>query len=303
MPSIFFGTMDLEQPYESTLQALECGIRHIDSAELYKNNSHVGRAISDSKVARSDLCVVSKLKGIPSGSYEDVKARVNAMLSEMGLDYFDVLLIHWPGPDDIDLEGSASAVEQKSSFGYFTSNITSGWTHMLRLKTENLCRDVGVSNFYQPHVEYLLSQFSSSEQRPTMNELQIDILHQETKFVSYMQSKNMRVLAYRSGSFVPVYEMAAGMGDPTFQVLSKLVDEKRDARSIIMAWLVSRGISPIIKSKTRARVEAALNAIDSNMGSSVFDALDAPGSADMVEMCGGLDEYAAAWKRASRVSA
>ena len=98
-----FGTMEYvdgsRQPealYEGTLAALKAGFRHLDCAELYSTTPHVGRAIADSKVPRSELWVTSKLKGLPTGDYDTLRARLVAHLEALRLDRLDLLLVHWP---------------------------------------------------------------------------------------------------------------------------------------------------------------------------------------------------------------
>ena len=65
------------------------------------------------------------------------------MLKEVGLDYFDLLLIHWPGTADADLsQTDQESFRKKISFEYFQSNVASAWTNMLRLRKEGLCTKV-----------------------------------------------------------------------------------------------------------------------------------------------------------------
>jgi len=63
MPQIGYGTWQSrgDPCYQGVLHALKCGIRHIDTASVYKNEDLVGKAIRDSGVPRKEVFVTSKL--------------------------------------------------------------------------------------------------------------------------------------------------------------------------------------------------------------------------------------------------
>ena len=83
------------------------------------------------------------IPNIYAGDYASVRARATAMLKEVGLDYFDLLLIHWPGTADADLsQADQESLQRKISFEYFRGHVASAWTNMLRLREEGLCTKV-----------------------------------------------------------------------------------------------------------------------------------------------------------------
>ena len=99
MPKSGLGTFLLtpKEAYDSTLAALKCGVRHIDTANGYMNEKAVGRAIKDSGIDRSEIFVTTKLW--PS-VYSDENA-ISDTLTRLKLDYVDMLILHQPACDYI----------------------------------------------------------------------------------------------------------------------------------------------------------------------------------------------------------
>jgi 2,5-diketo-D-gluconate reductase B len=97
IPSIGFGTADLEDEkcIQAVTQALEAGFRHIDTAQWYRNERQVGKAIAQSRVDRSDIFVATKL-GPKDLGYHDVLEKVDENLERLGLESVELLYIHWP---------------------------------------------------------------------------------------------------------------------------------------------------------------------------------------------------------------
>lgn len=320
------GTMQAgEKPseawYEATMNAMRAGCRHIDTAELYSDTApHVGRAILASGISREELFVTSKLKGMPVGeSYEAVRARVEAMLSAMQLDRFDLLLIHWPGPADLDLAGDPQALLTRAPLAWFEEHIAEAWANMQRLRQDGLTKQVGVSNFYAEHVrllkEKLAATFSGSfapgeEQEahllPYANQLFIDLCHQELELVRTLQKDGIRVIGYRPICFLPVLGMAKDMGDPGQDLVEELAREAgvSSVQQLVLRWLQARGVSPVVGSTSSRHLSENFGAVaepKSEKMPSLTDEelglrLGALDGNETVEMCSGTDEYAMAWR-------
>ena len=138
MPVIGLGTWTLDngQAENSVYHALKCGMRLIDTARYYGNEVGVGRglqrAIDEGIVTREDVFITSKIYG---GNYERAGGIIDDALSDLGVDYIDLLLIHQPGYDDA---GVYRAMEDAVKDG--------------RL------RSIGISNYYTPEqVDEVLS--------------------------------------------------------------------------------------------------------------------------------------------------
>ena len=127
MPALGFGTYELldGQCRDAVLDALEIGYRHIDTARNYGNEAAVGRALAECGIPRGDLWITSKV-WFTDLSATDVCQSACASLKDLGTDYLDLLLIHWPN-ESIPLKETLGA--------------------MLELHDAGLIRHIGVSNF------------------------------------------------------------------------------------------------------------------------------------------------------------
>ena len=99
IPQLGFGVFQIHprETAEAVSEALEVGYRHIDTAEMYGNEREVGEAIRDSGLDRGEVYVTSKLN---NGFHrpDDARRAFDRTLTELGFDYVDLFLIHWPLP-------------------------------------------------------------------------------------------------------------------------------------------------------------------------------------------------------------
>lgn len=138
MPIIGTGTWTLsdEEAENSTYYALKSGMRLIDTARYYQNESGVGkglaRAIDEGIVTREEVFITSKIFG---GDHDRAAEVIDEALSDLGVDYIDLMLIHQPGSDDA---GVYKAMEEA---------VESGKLH-----------SIGISNYYtKEQVDEVLS--------------------------------------------------------------------------------------------------------------------------------------------------
>eukprot|EP00697_Spironema_sp_BW2_P015477 gnl/Spiro4/6343_TR3269_c0_g2_i1.p1 gnl/Spiro4/6343_TR3269_c0_g2~~gnl/Spiro4/6343_TR3269_c0_g2_i1.p1 ORF type:complete len:336 (-),score=69.12 gnl/Spiro4/6343_TR3269_c0_g2_i1:53-1018(-) len=307
-PTAFFGTMGRDAESDSTMHslvanALASGYRAFDMAELYTTAAAVGAALRESGIPRDQLYIASKLKGLPEGDYSDVVARVRAMLAQAQLEYFDLLLIHWPGPATVDMVRSdPEQVQQTCSFEQFEQKIATAWAMMLRLREEGLVREVGVSNFYLRHLQKLLELCPTPSSRPYANQIYIDAANPENPLVEFMQANGIKPIAYRPLAFLNVLQMVGEMGDESFNKLQELCPRagSPNIHSLILSWLSARGIAYVTQSSTPERSAANLQA-----GRTTLAAVDGVPPAQLVQLgddsremvlsCGGEDAYAKAF--------
>src|SRR5690606_11993189 len=137
--------------------ALECGYRHIDCAAIYGNEGAVGRALSECVRAgggrREELFVTSKLWNTEH-SRDRVEPACRSSLEQLGLDYLDLYLIHWPyafrsGGDPIPKDEHGNVL-------YADTPFTETWQAMERLVDLGLVRAIGLSNFNMQQIEEIL---------------------------------------------------------------------------------------------------------------------------------------------------
>ena len=152
IPQIGFGTSPLndEKVIPAVIAAIEAGYRHIDTAYRYNNERGVGRGIRDSGINREDLFVTTKLDGPFQGNDRAIGG-LEESLRWLGLDYVDLLLMHWPLP-------------QRDEY-------VSTWKTFEKLVEAGKARSIGLSNFKPAHIDRLLAE---STIRPAVNQIQLN---------------------------------------------------------------------------------------------------------------------------------
>ena len=113
IPQLGFGVFKIkpDETVEATLRALEIGYRHIDTAEMYRNEREVGQAVRESGLARGDVFVTSKLNN-DAHAPKDALGAFDRTLDDLGFDYLDLFLIHWPTPGRGDYAETWRAMEE-----------------------------------------------------------------------------------------------------------------------------------------------------------------------------------------------
>ena len=136
MPRLGFGTWQIvgRDCVEAVRDALELGYRHVDTARAYDNEAEVGRAIRESGIPREEIFLTTKV-WMDDAEPSRVRASAEASLRDLGSDYVDLLLLHWPNPD-VPVERTLEA--------------------MLELVERGAVRHAGVSNFPPGHLRRAL---------------------------------------------------------------------------------------------------------------------------------------------------
>ena len=173
LPKIGLGTWNMrgDTCYRATLSAIELGYRHIDTAEMYRNEAEVGRALADSGVDRSEIFLTTKV----SASHVTRKGVLDAAensLQRLGIDTIDLYLVHWPN-DRIPIEDSMSGMNE--------------------LVNQGKVRRIGVSNF---SVRQLQEAESASAARIFTNQIEYFIGHPQYAMLGYCQENEILLTAY-----------------------------------------------------------------------------------------------------------
>jgi diketogulonate reductase-like aldo/keto reductase len=157
IPKIGFGTWLLKEGdecYTAVADALRIGYRHIDTARAYFNEASVGRAVRDSGVPRDQVYITSKLPA-EAKDYDTAVDEFETTMSEIGLDYLDLYLIHAPWPWD---EVGKDCREENRQI----------WTAMEKFLASGRVKAIGVSNF---DVDDLDSHLPACETTPMVNQI------------------------------------------------------------------------------------------------------------------------------------
>lgn len=233
IPQIGLGTASLndEQIAPIIVTAIEAGYRHIDTAFRYGNQRGVGKGIRDSGIAREEVFVTSKLDGEFQGNDRAI-AGLDECLRQLGMEYVDLLLIHWPLP-------------QRDEY-------ISTWKTFEKLLASGKTRSIGVSNFKPAHLERLLAETTI---RPVANQIQLSPRITRTDHVEYDRAHDIVTVAWSP--------LGAGKGlldDPT--LIKIAANYGKTPAQIVLRWNIELGIVTIPRSSNPARLTQNLDIFD-----------------------------------------
>lgn len=224
-----FKTPDGEICVNAVRDAIEVGYTHIDTAAVYGNECSVGEGIRQSGKARGELFVTSKLWNTERG-YDTTLRACEKTLKDLGLDYLDLYLIHWP----------ANALQ----FGDKADSInTDTWRAMERLVDEKVVRSIGLSNFYPNHMAAVLANANIV---PAVDQIEFHpgLLQEETMAV-----------CRENGILVEAWSpLGRGnlLGDPLIGGIAAKLG--KSPSQVILRWVIQRGVLPLVKSVHTERI-------------------------------------------------
>ena len=227
IPQLGFGVFQVppEDTADVTSRALEAGYRHIDTAAAYRNEAGVGQAIRASGLSRDEVFVTTKLF---NDQHDNAPAALRRSLDELGLDFVDLYLIHWPVP----------------SRGLYAQ----AWQALIDLQAEGLTRAIGVSNFQPAHLDRIVEETGVV---PAVNQVE---LHPR------LQQPELRRVHDERGVVTEAWSPLAKGGvldDPTVRELADKHD--RTPAQVVLRWHLQLGNVVIPKSVTQSRIEENLD--------------------------------------------
>ena len=214
-----------EETYWAVLSALGLGYRHIDTAQIYRNEGDVGKAIAHSDVPRGEIFVTTKL-WLANWGYQAARDAVQESLRQLNVDYIDLILLHAPGPPETRAET---------------------WKALEDLQMEGKLRSIGVSNFGIPHLEKLEK---TARVLPSVNQIELHPWCQRVELTQYCKDHGIVVQAYS-----PLAK-AIKLSDP---VVCGIADKiGATAAQVLIAWSLSKGVVTLPKSVNPLRQEQNL---------------------------------------------
>lgn len=233
IPQLGFGVYQVkpEETKDVTLAALEVGYRHIDTAQMYRNEKGVGEAVRASGLERADIFVTSKLNN-GFHAHDDALKAFDTSLETLDFEYVDLFLIHWPLPDiDIDFVETWGALEEIYRSGH--------------------AKAIGVSNFQPHHLRRLIAE---SVIVPAVNQIEMH---------PYLTQDDVRAANAEHGVATEAWSpIAQGLvlDDPVVTGLATAHD--RTPAQVVLRWHIQRGDIIFPKSVTRSRVEENFDLFD-----------------------------------------
>lgn len=258
MPLLGFGTYLLKGKIaeKSVSHALAVGYRHIDTAESYRNEVQVGRAIKASGISRKEIFLTSKIspKSMAGGG-KSVYLAAKKCLSRLQTNNLDLLLLHWPG-----------VFKHKPESEHHRLARSKAWDGMERLFNEGLVRAVGVSNFEPRH----LKEFEHRTVKPAVNQCEFHPLYWRKDLIDACHESGVIFEAYGSlGLQSGVKDMLV---NPIVLQVSK--ETGRTAAQVLLRWALEQGIPVIPKSQAPHRIEENFQVLDFNLTLTQMELLD-----------------------------
>lgn len=252
IPCVGFGTWqtpDGETAVNAVKAALADGYRHIDAAAIYGNEESVGRAIAESGVPRDELFVTSKLWNDEHG-YETTLRAFDKTLKDLGLEYLDLYLIHWPVPVKFRNDWQKKNAET--------------WQAFEELYNEGRIRAIGVSNFLPHHVEELKK---TAKIMPMVNQIEYHPGLMQKEVVEYSQKEGMLIEAYSP----------LGTGKMLGNETLKGIADKygKSVAQICIRWVLQNDVLPLPKSVTPSRIADNAKVFDFEIAADDMAAINA----------------------------
>ncbi|MGO8869834.1 MAG: aldo/keto reductase [Acidimicrobiales bacterium] len=247
IPQLGFGVFQIppEDTVEVVRTALDIGYRHIDTAEMYRNEQQVGEAVARSGLDRSEVFITSKLN---NGFHrpDDARTAFEGTLRELDSDYVDLFLIHWPLPTLYD--------------GDFVST----WKVLTEFLDEGRARSIGVSNFTVHHLEVLLL---ASEVVPAVNQIEVHPYLTQQDVREYDAAHQIATEAWSP--------IARGivLDDPTIAAVARKLD--RSPAQVVLRWHLQRGDIVFPKSVTPSRMQENFEIFDFSLDSTDMNRISA----------------------------
>jgi diketogulonate reductase-like aldo/keto reductase len=270
MPAIGLGTFGSdrfsgEQVARAVEGALEVGYRHFDCASVYENQDFIGAVLRD--FPRGELWITSKLWN-DMHAPGDVVAACEQSLAELGTDYLDMYLVHWPFPN-FHPPGCDANSRSPNARPYVHSEFMATWREMERLVDLGLVRHIGTSNMSIPKLELLLRDARIA---PAVNEMELHPHFQQPELFRFVLGKGIQPIG-----FCPIGSPArpdrdrspedtVDIEDPVIVRIAR--DHGVHPAVVCVKWAVQRGQTPIPFSINR-------NEYESNIASTVSDPLTA----------------------------
>jgi 2,5-diketo-D-gluconate reductase A len=246
IPQLGFGVfqIDPDDTVRAVTEALEVGYRHIDTAQMYGNEREVGEAVRASGLDRSEVFITSKLSN-RFHRPDDARRAFDQTLAELGSDYVDLFLIHWPLPTLYD--------------GDFVTT----WQTLEAFHRDGRALSIGVSNFQVDHLERLRA---ASDAVPAVNQIELHPYFLNAEVGAYDEAHGIATQAWS-----PIAQGAV-LDDP---VITAIADRHgRSPAQIVLRWHVERGNIVFPKSTTPSRIKENLELFDFALESDDVAAID-----------------------------
>ncbi|XP_074659149.1 glyoxal reductase-like isoform X2 [Tubulanus polymorphus] len=260
MPIIGFGTFQIkgEAVKNCVKVALETGYRLIDTADVYRNEAEIGAALKEiltpeSGLNRSDLFITSKLPPYSQGSASARNACLNSM-KNLGVDYLDLYLIHWPGVKGLQLDDPRNSELRKQS-----------WLELEKLHKEGLVKSIGVSNYMINHLQEL---FTYCTVKPAVNQCEHHPHLNQQKLIDFCKENDVYLQAYSS---LGKGEQSL-ISEPLIREIASRIN--KTPAQVLLRWAVQNGTAVLPKSEKSDRIKENFDVFSFELSAEDFEKLN-----------------------------
>lgn len=232
IPQLGLGTWNLGSKATPAIRyALESGYRHFDTADVYRTHTHFAEAIPRSGVAREDIFIVTKLWS-HSMAGNTVEPAVERFLQELGTEYIDLLLIHWPS-SNVPVEETIGAMEKVRNAGKI--------------------RSIGVSNFNVAKMQEALATGVAV----VNNQIEYNLNRQPQDVLGFCREAGVTVTAYSP------LERGSQAQEALAAELARKYSGTRE--QVLINWVMGKGMIAIPRSSNPKHIESNLRSLEWKM--------------------------------------
>lgn len=233
---------------ETISEAISAGYRHLDTAAVYKTEKNVGDAVRASGIARRDFFIVTKLH-TDDMDYEAALRAAEKSLKNLGADYIDLYLVHWPLRD----------------------KYLEAWRALERLYKEGVVKAIGGSNFALRHFEGIEK---AGLMKPMSNQVELNPYMQQNELRDFCRKEGVAVTAWSplgTGSWSPAKAEEKPINSEVIKRLA--ASYGKTPAQIILRWMMDIGISAVPKSEKPARIAENFAVFDFTLKQQDIDAI------------------------------
>tara|TARA_R100001369_G_scaffold92866_1_gene140629 strand:+ start:727 stop:1569 length:843 start_codon:yes stop_codon:yes gene_type:complete len=250
IPIVGFGTYKSKdhEGMESVLSAISNGYSLIDTAAIYGNEEIVGKGIKASGVLRKDIFIATKLWRESLG-YNSTKIEFKKSLNRLDLDYIDLYLIHWPA--------------NVKNYANWQKTNSDTWRAMEELQAEGKIKSIGVSNFFQEHLEAL---FQTSKVIPAINQIEFHPGYWQQELVEFCKRQNIVVESWSPLARGKVF------GNEVLKAIAN--KHNRSVSQVCLRWIIQHDVIVIPKSTSPRRIQENMNLFDFELSSAEIELIN-----------------------------
>lgn len=250
IPQVGLGVLRVDQlsMHDVVKNALSLGYRHIDAAAGYNNENELGEALRsagfDHGDLRESLWVTTKVRDSQQG-YDSTLRAFDVQLADLGLDYVDMYMIHWPTP--------------------FNWRSQETWKAFVKLQEEGRVRSLGVCNFMPSDLQRLYDEVG---QWPVVNQIELHPSWQQNSVVNFCQLRNIAIESY--SPLARGRDLHIGNG-----ILERIAHKYQvTCAQVILRWHIEHGYIIIPKSVTFDRQRENINIFNFELTDEEIHAID-----------------------------